>query len=176
MAALQQSERTGSDLHAMYRIVRPDGSTVWVENFARCERDAAGAPSRMLGVIMDITAHKSAEEQQRLMVRELHHRVKNTLAVVQAIADQTARRSSSLAIFNAAFGGRLHALSIAHSMLTETRWSGVELTVLLRESLAPYRDRLHLQGPPIMLPSQTIVPMSIIVHELMTNAAKYGAL
>jgi two-component sensor histidine kinase len=110
------------------------------------------------------------------MVEELNHRVKNTLAVVQAIADQTARRSSSLAIFNAAFGGRLHALSIAHSMLTETRWSGVELTLLLRESLAPYRDRLQLQGPPIMLPSQTIVPMSLIVHELMTNAAKYGAL
>jgi len=126
--------------------------------------------------LTDITSRKHAEELQTLMVAELNHRVKNTLAVVQAIADQTARRSSSLAIFREAFGGRLQALSIAHGMLTETRWSGVELTVLLRESLAPYRDRVRLQGAPIMMPSQTIVPMSLIVHELMTNAAKYGAL
>ena len=126
--------------------------------------------------LTDITSRKHAEELQSLMVAELNHRVKNTLAVVQAIADQTARRSSSLAIFREAFGGRLQALSMAHGLLTETRWSGVELTVLLRECLAPYRDRLRLQGPPILLPSQTIVPMSLIVHELMTNAAKYGAL
>jgi PAS domain S-box-containing protein len=126
--------------------------------------------------LTDITSRKRAEELQSLMVAELNHRVKNTLAVVQAIANQTARRSSSLAIFREAFGGRLRALSIAHNMLTETRWSGVELTVLLRESLAPYRDRLRFEGPPISLPSQTIVPMSLIVHELMTNAAKYGAL
>ena len=126
--------------------------------------------------LTDITSRKHAEELQTLMVAELNHRVKNTLAVVQAIADQTARRSSSLAIFREAFGGRLQALSTAHNMLTETRWSGVELMVLLGESLAPYRDRLRLQGPPILLPSQTIVPMSLIVHELMTNAAKYGAL
>jgi PAS domain S-box-containing protein len=126
--------------------------------------------------LTDITSRKHAEELQSLMVAELNHRVKNTLAVVQAIADQTARRSSSLAIFREAFGGRLRALSIAHGMLTETRWSGVELTALLQESLAPYRDRLRLEGPPVLLPSQTIVPMSLIVHELMTNAAKYGAL
>jgi two-component sensor histidine kinase len=126
--------------------------------------------------LTDITSRKHAEELQSLMVSELNHRVKNTMAIVQAIADQTARRSSSLAIFREAFGGRLQALSIAHGMLTETRWSGVELAVLLRESLAPYRDRVRSKGLPIMLSSQMIVPMSLIVHELMTNAAKYGAL
>jgi two-component sensor histidine kinase len=79
-------------------------------------------------------------------------------------------------MFQDAFGGRLQALSIAHNALTRTRWSGVELTELLRESLAPYHDRVRMQGSPIMLPSQTIVPLSMILHELMTNAAKYGAL
>jgi two-component sensor histidine kinase len=102
--------------------------------------------------------------------------VKNTLAIVQTIADQTARRSSSLAIFHEAFDGRLRALAVAHGVLTKTRWSGVELTELLRESLAPYRDRVRLQGSPIMLPSQMIVPLSMILHELMTNAVKYGSL
>jgi len=126
--------------------------------------------------LTDITKRKHAEEQQSVMVAELNHRVRNTLAVVQAIADQTARRSSSLTIFNEAFGGRLRALSIAHGVLTKTHWNGVELTELLGESLAPYRDRVRLQGSPIMLPSQTIVPMALILHELMTNAAKYGSL
>jgi two-component sensor histidine kinase len=111
-----------------------------------------------------------------MMVAELNHRVKNTLAIVQTIADQTARRSSSLAIFHEAFDGRLRALAVAHGVLTKTRWSGVELTELLRESLAPYRDRVRLQGSPIMLPSQMIVPLSMILHELMTNAVKYGSL
>ena len=98
--------------------------------------DDSKSPVGSIVTLTDITSRKHAEELQSLMVAELNHRVKNTLAVVQAIADQTARRSSSLAIFREAFGGRLRALSIAHGMLTETRWSGVELTVLLRESLA----------------------------------------
>jgi PAS domain S-box-containing protein len=126
--------------------------------------------------LTDITARKRAEELQIMMVAELNHRVKNTLAVVQAIADQTARKSRSLTMFHEAFRSRLRALSIAHDVLTKTRWSGVELTELLQESFAPYRDRVRIQGPSIVVPSQSIVPVSMVLNELMTNAAKYGSL
>ena len=126
--------------------------------------------------LTDITSRKHAEELQATMVEELNHRVKNTLAVVQAIAHQTARNSNSVATFQEAFGGRLQSLAIAHGVLTKTHWSGVEMTELLRESFSPYRDRVHFQGSRVMLPSQTVVPLSMILHELMTNAAKYGAL
>jgi PAS domain S-box-containing protein len=126
--------------------------------------------------LTDITARKHAEEQQIMLVAELNHRVKNILAVVQSIAHQTARGSTSLATFHKAFGARLGALAIAHDVLTKTRWRGVELTELLRESLAPYPDRVRMKGQATMVPSQTVVPLSMILNELMTNAAKYGAL
>jgi PAS domain S-box-containing protein len=126
--------------------------------------------------LTDITARKHAEEQQTILVAELNHRVKNILAIVQSIATQTVRNSGSLPAFQETFGGRLRALSVAHDVLTKTRWGGVELTQLLREILAPYRDRVALNGPPLLLPSQSAVPLSMALHELMTNAAKYGAL
>jgi PAS domain S-box-containing protein len=180
MAALQQSERTGSDLHAMYRIVRPGGSTVWVENFARCERDAAGAPTRMLGVIMDITAHKSAEEQQRLMVRELHHRVKNTLSTVQAIASFTARFASDIDTFRQSFVQRLHALGMTHTLLVANNWSRIDIRDLLSIELDLFDDtvrpRIELEGGAIELPSDMALSLGMAFHELTTNAAKYGAL
>lgn len=138
--------------------------------------DDTKRPVGSIVTLTDITPLKRAEERQTMMVAELNHRVKNILAVVQAISDQTARRSSSLEIFCEAFAGRLRALQVAHGVLTNTRWSGGELTELLRESLSPYSDRVRLAGSPIMLPSQMIVPLSLILHELMTNAAKYGAL
>ncbi len=179
-AALQQSESTGSDLHAMYRIVRPDGSTVWVENFARCERDATGAPARMLGVIMDITAHKRAEEQQRLMVRELHHRVKNTLSTVQAIASFTARFASDIDTFRQSFVQRLHALGMTHTLLVTNNWSRIGIRDLLSIELDLFDDtvrpRIELEGPAIELPSDMALSLGMAFHELTTNAVKYGAL
>jgi PAS domain S-box-containing protein len=126
--------------------------------------------------LTDITARKHAEELQAMMVAELNHRVKNVLTIVQAIAHQTARNASSVATFQEAFGGRLQTLATAHGVLTKTHWSGVEMAELLGESLAPYRDRVRFRGSPVMLPSQTVVPLSMTLHELMTNAAKYGAL
>jgi two-component sensor histidine kinase len=126
--------------------------------------------------LTDITARKRAEEQQTVLVAELNHRVKNILAIVQSVAAQTVRNSGSLPKFQETFGGRLKALSTAHDILTKTRWTGVALTELLSESLAPYRERIYPRGPALMLPSQAVVPLSMALHELMTNAAKYGAL
>ena len=126
--------------------------------------------------LTDITARKRAEEQQTVLVAELNHRVKNILAIVQSVAAQTIRNAGSLDTFNERFAGRLRALALAHDILTKTRWGGVELTQLLGEIAAPYRERVALEGPQLLLPSQTVVPLSLVLHELMTNAAKYGAL
>lgn len=134
---------------------------------------------RVVGSIVtltDISARKRAEEQQTTMVAELNHRVKNILAIVQSIASQTLRKSSSMQAFNDAFSGRLRALAIAHDLLTKTRWKGVELSQLLREALGAYQERLQLSGDPVMLAPLAVVPLSMVLHELMTNAAKYGAL
>ena len=126
--------------------------------------------------LTDISARKRAEEQQTMLVAELNHRVKNILAIVQSIATQTVRNTGSLDGFKETFGGRLRALSVAHDVLTKTRWGGVEVTQLLKEIMSPYRERVSIEGPPLVMSSQSIVPLSMVLHELMTNAAKYGAL
>ena len=130
--------------------------------------------------LTDITERKRAEEQQTTLVAELNHRVKNILAIVQSIAAQTVRSSHSLENFTDTFAGRLKALAIAHDILTETRWIGIGLSELLAAVLAPYRSaegtRVTMSGPAVMLPARAVVPLSMVLHELTTNAAKYGAL
>ena len=130
--------------------------------------------------LIDMTDRKRVEERQTMMVAELNHRVKNILAIVQAVATQTVRSSSSLENFANAFTGRLKALAIAHDILTKTRWIGVGLGELLTAVLAPYRSpdetRLSILGPPLLLPARAVMPLSMALHEMATNAAKYGAL
>ncbi|RTL63967.1 MAG: PAS domain S-box protein [Hyphomicrobiales bacterium] len=131
--------------------------------------------------LTDITARKQAEERQRVLVAELNHRVKNILAVVQAISAQTVRTSPSLPSYNTTFAGRVQALAVAHDILTRTQWSGIGLNELLQNVLSPYfgasqDHRIKLSGPPVLLPARTVVPLSMAMHELATNASKYGAL
>lgn len=140
--------------------------------------------NRTVGCILtltDITERRRAEENQTVLVAELNHRVKNILAIVRAVAAQTLIRSSSLADFKDTFDGRLKALSLAHDILTSIRWGRVELDTLIDQSLAPYRGlgaspRISLAGPSVLLPARAVVPLSMVFHELATNAAKYGAL
>jgi two-component sensor histidine kinase len=127
-----------------------------------------------------MTERKRVEEQQTTMVAELNHRVKNILAIVQSVAAQTVRSSSTLENFAGAFAGRLKALAVAHDVLTQTRWAGIGLSELLVAVLAPYRTpedpRISIMGPAILLPARAVVPLSMALHEMTTNAAKYGAL
>ena len=122
---------------------------------------------------------EKAAQQQALLVRELHHRVKNTLATVIAIMGTTMRFSSNMEEFRDAFSGRIEALSKTHSLLTEETTQSLDFKTILQSELQPYDDgteRLILKGAEMMLPVQMAVPIAMVVHELSTNAAKYGAL
>jgi two-component system CheB/CheR fusion protein len=127
----------------------------------------------------DVTAQRKWEERRQLLLGELSHRVSNTLAVVQSIARQTLRTAGTSHDFVDLFEARLQALSRAHNLLVESRWEGAEFGSLVRSQLAAYSadgpQRLRLQGDPIILPPEYATPFGLVLHELATNAAKYGA-
>jgi PAS domain S-box-containing protein len=167
------------DYASEYRILRPDGEERWILAKGVASFDATGRPTRMVGVNLDITDRKRAEEQKTLMVRELHHRVKNTLATVQAIANATARNATDLETFRTSFTARIISLARTHTLLTENAWGVIPLRDLLDTELAPYEEeagRVVREGPPVLLPSDVALAFGMAVHELTTNAAKHGAL
>ena len=134
-----------------------------------------------MGVVFrDITDRKHAEQQRDLLIRELHHRVNNTLATVQAIAAQTFRNSGVETEARKAFEGRLLNLSNAHTALTNANWDCADLRALIQRALQPYNppgsDRFLLGGTDIRVQPRSAVALSMAIHELCTNASKYGAL
>lgn len=139
-----------------------------------------GTRRRVAVIFNDITERKRHEEHQRLLLNELNHRVKNTLAAVQSMAAQSFRPGTDLEDARRQFEGRLMALSRAHDILTRESWGGAALADIVRESIAPYRDhrrdRLHAHGPAVWLPPRHALAFAMVLHELCTNAVKYGAL
>jgi two-component system CheB/CheR fusion protein len=127
----------------------------------------------------DITERKAWEAQQRLLLRELTHRVKNTLTVVQSIAHQTRRFSKSYEEFTDRLDGRLAALAAAHVILVDSEWRGADLATLAQKQFAPHiggnSDRVRISGEPVFVPADLATPFALVFHELATNAAKYGA-
>lgn len=185
--AISHALREDRDLQISGRIRRKsDGAWRTIDMAGRFERDAPDRlPRRLIGVVADVTDRRLAEERQTLLIRELHHRVKNTLATVQAIVGSTARTATDIESFYEAFVGRIKSLAHTHSVLTEATWQTASLTGLLVNELRPYAEvaeaggedgRIVLQGPAIDLPSEIAVPVGMAIHELTTNAAKYGAL
>jgi PAS domain S-box-containing protein len=161
-----------------YRLRRHDGEYRWLlDNGKPFYRDEYFAG--YWGSCVDITAHRDAERAQRILVNELSHRVKNTLAVVQAMATQSFQTGRPVAESLAAFESRLRALAGAHDLLVIHAWEDVALRGIVEAAVAPHdpgRARIVVQGPPLMLASAGAVAVAMAVHELLTNAAKYGAL
>ena len=156
-----------------------DGRELTVES--RIVLDRVDGRRFALESTRDITERKTFEGRQQLLLRELTHRIKNTLAVVQAIAHQTQRYSQSPEDFIKRFDGRLQALSNAHSLLLGSSWTGAEVAAIAHSQLDAYRsadnpDRLSIEGDPVTLPADLATPFGLVLHELATNAAKHGAL
>jgi PAS domain S-box-containing protein len=162
-----------------YRIRRPDGQVRWVMDRGQVIRDARGSALRVVGVVLDISDLKEAEQRQRLLFDELNHRVKNTLSIVQALAQQTLRTRPDPADFAQAFADRLGSLARAHSLLTSDTWRGAPLQDIVTTALAPFIDEgrpIDIGGTPATVPASSTITLSLMMHELATNAAKYGAL
>lgn len=156
---------------------RPDGTRVAFLPYPSPLFDAAGRLIGAVNMLVDITERKQAEEQQALLVRELHHRVKNTLANVQAIMGATARSAQTIEAFQDSLIGRIASLARTHRLLADETHD-VRLGELLRNELAAFDDghRIVLSGPPVEVSQQLAVSLGMAIHELTVNAAKFGAL
>jgi PAS domain S-box-containing protein len=161
-----------------FRIKRPDGAVRWIEGAARFLYRPDGTPQRMVGTNIDVTERKVSEQHQRLLINELNHRVKNTLAIVQAIAWQSLRDGAPRSV-REAFEGRLAALAAAHDVLTRQSWEAAGIGQIITVATAPHDPgdgRLSVDGPGLDLEPKTAVALGLAMHELATNAVKHGAL
>lgn len=159
------------------RVVRPAGDVRWCQVSAAGTLDADGTLTRLSGVTTDITFRKEAEARQALLAREVDHRAKNALAVVQAIV-RLAKRDT-IDDYVTAVEGRIGALAQTHELLSHARWEGADIHHLVLEELAPYNDglqRITAVGPAVLVSPEDAQTIAMALHELATNAAKYGAL
>jgi PAS domain S-box-containing protein len=172
--------RKGGSFTLEFPVIRPDGSEVWTALSGDVIKNAAGRPVSARGIDQDITERKNWEKRQAILLRELSHRVKNTLAVIQSVARQTLRSSYSPQDFVESFEGRVGSLAASHNLLTEANWSGTKLDVIIRRQTAvmaaSFDRQMNLSGPDIELRAELSTQLGLVIHELATNAAKFGAL
>ncbi len=158
--------------------MRKDGSLVDVQLTVSLLKNAAGEVVGGCSIVRDITDRKHLERDVQLLTRELDHRARNLLALVQAIVSLS--DADTTRDLKAVIEGRIHALSHAHTLLAEARWSGADLATLIKQELSPYCSaealRLNVNGPEMRLEPGQAQSYALLVHELTTNAVKYGAL
>jgi len=176
-AALDATFEDGVDYVSEFRV----NSGRWLIGRGRVyQRDAAGKPLVMMGVSIDITDARESADHTRYLLRELNHRVKNTLAMIQSLARQTLRRTPDPQRFIDAFSGRLRTLSDAHALLSDRDWSGIGLHELIDSQVGPYLladvAQLVVEGEDVRLPPDHALGLGLILHELSSNAVKFGAL
>jgi PAS domain S-box-containing protein len=165
-----------------YRVLLPDGSSRWVLAFGEAVFEGPPGQERAVryaGTIQDISERKASERHQELLIAELNHRVKNTLAIVQALAFQTLRRGEVPDSVGESFAGRLQALAAAHDILVKEGWESASIEEVASAVLDPHdggEGRISVEGKPIRLPPQMTVTLAMTLHELATNAVKHGAL
>lgn len=158
------------------RLLAADGEWRWMRASCQPRFDAQGVFQGYVGMAMDVTAARRAEERQALLINELNHRVKNTLATVQSLARQTLRDGLVTREARERFTERLLALSTAHNVLTRRNWESAELAEIAEEAVRPWTPRIVLSGPGVRVAPNVALAVSMALHELATNAVKYGAL
>ena len=177
---LKRALTESDDYSGEYRVASVTPARWLASRGKVIERDADGSPALVYGVNFDITERRTAEERQRLLLREINHRVKNTLATVQALASQTVRHSREPREFLEAFNGRLHALGLAHGLLSDHEWRGIGLKDLIQLQVMPFDNvgvpRIELLGEDVLLSPDQALALGLILHELASNALKYGSL
>jgi PAS domain S-box-containing protein len=170
--------RRGEQIEQLDTVrVGKDGRRIDVSLTVSPLRDRAGNIVGASKVARDVTERKRAEELQNLLFEELNHRVKNTLATIQAIAGQSLRRAPNPAAFVSSFNGRVQALARAHDLLVQGRMQGASMADVVREQVMPNEDpRILIGGPQVALDARASVQLALVLHELATNARKHGAL
>lgn len=178
--AMSSAIADGTPLDVEYRFLTPAGEERWVQIRGQANHRADGTPLSLIGVSQDVTDRRRAEEHRMLLANELSHRVKNSLTMVQAIITQTLRKARSLDEAGATLEARIKAIAASNDLLINEHWQGASIRDLLDRTLAPFGitdgQQFDLSGPDIRLPPPITVALALSLHELATNASKYGAL
>jgi two-component sensor histidine kinase len=171
LAALENAPQTGS-YSVEFRVRHPNGSLHWIAAKGRIDH----SPALLRGAIFDITERKAAQARHDMLTGEIQHRTKNLFAVVQAVVARSFAGKKTVDEAQAAVLSRLSSLAQTHLLLMDQQWEGAELTEIVNSEMKPYADRVFAEGPRLVLSAKAAQNFALAIHELATNAAKYGAL